>query len=273
MPVSTQGTENGDVVLLMPWADNGDLDTYLKKNSEANRQRLLRQVASALRHAHKCDLVHGDIHMGNVLVSAEGNALLCDFGLSKSLSQILPRRIAEDSETASAKGVIAYIAPERHEDAPRSPATDTFAFGMLCFQTYSGVPPMQGKWSQLNAQQRNLATIIALARGERPLRDEVRRPDFTDEIWDLVQRCWAQDPKDRPSMDDVYETLCDLDPTSERRTGREELIPMTIRLFPSSDTDLEAYISNDAERNFARLTMQLLEQEGPDIFLQSRDSA
>jgi hypothetical protein len=51
--------------------------------------------------------------------------------------------------------------------------------------------------------------ILELHCGNRPARPPATnaRPDFSDEIWRLIQRCWANHPNDRPSTDDVVHAL------------------------------------------------------------------
>lgn len=241
--------EDGGTTLVMPWAEKGSLEGYLQKNPEINRRRLLQQVASALAHIHNEHMVHGDIHMKNILISGEGRALLCDFGLAKR------RRDTPSGDIEYAtipEGVPVYIAPERHAGAPRSPASDVFAFGMLCLQTYSGVRP-------LSMCPNDMAIILALDKGERPSRDEVSRPDFTDEMWQLVQRCWAQDPTERPSMEEVYQSLCEMDTPEERQLDEDSTVTMTLRFFHESDKDLTQHTHDQELARIMRSSMRFVE--------------
>lgn len=65
-------------------------------------------------------------------------------------------------------------------------------------QIYTGKPPFQ-------TIKHDSAVIFRVIRGERP-----ERPtgvDLDDNLWDLVDRCWAQSAEDRPSMDTVIDSL------------------------------------------------------------------
>lgn len=251
------------LALIMPWAKNGTLEKYLEENPEAKRLLLLQQVASALAHMHSLTepMVHGDIHMGNVLVSNEGDALLCDFGLSRVLddpSAVGPNNttnMAEDPETGGATGVMVYIAPERHDGWPRSRETDVFAFGMLCFQVYSGRMP-------LHELPTALAVILALTEGKRPLRSEVSREDFTDDMWQLVQQCWSSDPKQRPTMASIHQLLCNMDTADDKQTREEKGIRTEFKFFRADNRHFTEHIQHQEQHKKLRKCMSLMEKRG-----------
>ncbi|EJD46882.1 kinase-like protein, partial [Auricularia subglabra TFB-10046 SS5] len=119
--------------IISPWAANGPLGFYLKRNPEVNRLRILQmhEIASAVDYLHTRPggpVIHGDICIDNVLVSSRGSALLADFGLSSVVSKDDAAPIYSDS-SYSYLGRAAYNAPELYDGAPRSRATDIFALG------------------------------------------------------------------------------------------------------------------------------------------------
>lgn len=198
---------DGAVSIITPWAANGPLLPYLAKNSKADRLVLLSQVSSALTYLHTYAgdiIIHGDIHPGNVLISAMGTALLCDFGLSR----IVPEGNSSSTWRGASGdcygfGISVYTAPElvlRENPLPLSWATDVFAFGMLVFHAYSGKTPFgQGVHP--------LTIAVELHAERRPGRGEIRRADFSEDLWCLVQRCWDHLPAKRPRMPDVSRAM------------------------------------------------------------------
>lgn len=93
------------------------------------------EVAEALAHAHEQGIVHRDVSPANVLVSADGDVKLTDFGIAKPLAAGL-----------AASGVIRgnpwYMAPERMEPGREdSPRADLFSLGAVLFECLSGRPP------------------------------------------------------------------------------------------------------------------------------------
>ncbi|KZV79017.1 kinase-like protein [Exidia glandulosa HHB12029] len=183
--------------LVTPWAENGTMSLYLGTEAAADRQRLLADIASALVYLHTRPLpiVHGDLHVDNVLINVDGRALLSDFGLSRELH---PEGAA--SATRTSLGRLVYTAPELHDGYKPSLASDVFAFGMLIVETYSGQRP-------LARAATDLAALRDLHMRERPSRDEITRADFPLHLWELAEECWAHDPALRPNMVDVLPRL------------------------------------------------------------------
>ena len=77
-----------------------------------------------------------------------------------------------------------------------SKAADVFAFGMLAVEVFTGKIPFE--------EQKNEAVVLRISQGDRPeMPGNARDIGLTPEIWDLLERCWRQDPKKRPAMRDV----------------------------------------------------------------------
>ncbi|CAE6510989.1 unnamed protein product [Rhizoctonia solani] len=76
----------GQIAMVSPWIDNGNLPTFLGKNPLVDRWILCKGIAKGLAYLHKLKLIHGDLKGANVLISAKGNPMLTDFGGSKLLT-------------------------------------------------------------------------------------------------------------------------------------------------------------------------------------------
>lgn len=133
-----------DLCLVSAYAENGPLAAYLKAYPGVDRLHLvmhflrvcrgylireiqLHQIASGLAFLHKEQIVHGDVKAANVVVSAAGNALVCDFGLSR----------ASDTTTATllrGMGSLRWLSPELLDQAKKSFASDVWAFGMVIYE-------------------------------------------------------------------------------------------------------------------------------------------
>jgi DNA-binding SARP family transcriptional activator/tRNA A-37 threonylcarbamoyl transferase component Bud32 len=68
--------------LVMPWMDGGTLESRLHDPATIDGETVLRQVASALAHAHAEGVTHNDVTARNVLLDRRGNAYLSDFGIA-----------------------------------------------------------------------------------------------------------------------------------------------------------------------------------------------
>src|SRR6185437_9819477 len=89
---------------------------------------VLRQVAAALDFAHSRGLVHRDIKPQNILVDANGNAKVVDFGIAKGLSD------ANLTEAGTGMGTVHYVSPEQARGERATPASDIYSTGIVLYE-------------------------------------------------------------------------------------------------------------------------------------------
>ncbi|KAG8894520.1 hypothetical protein FRB99_001201 [Tulasnella sp. 403] len=114
--------------LISPWCSNGNAMEYIKKHPSIDRRRLVLQVAEGLvfLHTHDSLIIHADIKACNVLIDGNGEAMLCDFGLS-TLLQGSPSGFTTSGRQ---KGTTRWMAPEQFGEKPLyTVETDVYAFG------------------------------------------------------------------------------------------------------------------------------------------------
>jgi serine/threonine protein kinase len=164
-----------------------DLSRYTQRHLLLPENLVLRigaRVGAALAHAHAQGVVHRDLKPANVLVNlAAGQVKLTDFGVARQEDAALTR-------TGMTLGTPAYMAPEQLAGAPASPATDTYALGVMLFELLAGRRPHQaatlGDLLQATAQQ----PPAALSR---------LRPDLPATVVAAVDSCWpASQPTGPP---------------------------------------------------------------------------
>jgi hypothetical protein len=92
-------------------------------------------VADALAHAHVRGVVHRDVAPGNVMVRDDGVVKVLDFGIARALqgSGVLP--------SATARGTLAYAAPEVLHGEPGDQRVDVFGLGAILYELLGGTPP------------------------------------------------------------------------------------------------------------------------------------
>ena len=113
--------------------DSHSLDFYNGKPlSESETVWILRQILSALDYIHSLGVIHGDLKPGNVLLTAEGQVKLIDFGLA----------ITVESDRNVIAGSPSWAAPEQLASRNKiTPAADFYAIGAITFFLLTGQVP------------------------------------------------------------------------------------------------------------------------------------
>ncbi|WP_133499646.1 serine/threonine-protein kinase [Cognatilysobacter terrigena] len=94
--------------------------------------RIARDVALGLQAAHARDVVHRDLKPANVLVAADGNASITDFGVARSIAT------STRSATAGIVGTPDYLSPEQARGDPIGPRSDLYALGLILHEMLTG---------------------------------------------------------------------------------------------------------------------------------------
>ncbi|MEZ6184934.1 MAG: serine/threonine-protein kinase [Planctomycetota bacterium] len=137
------------------------LDEAAKGRSFPERVELWRAVVRAVAVAHRAGVVHRDLKPSNVLVTAEGQVRLIDFGVSIGLDQ---ERL---TLSGGAIGTPAYMAPEQFKRVDPSPTQDVWSLGVLGYELLGTRLPFDS--------QSLMAIAAAQEQGPPPLGREVPR--------------------------------------------------------------------------------------------------
>ncbi|XP_034570979.1 L-type lectin-domain containing receptor kinase SIT2 [Setaria viridis] len=135
----------GELLLVYDHMPNGSLDKYLHDRDKptldwGQRFKIIKGVASGLLYLHEDwekVVIHRDIKASNVLLDAEMNGRLGDFGLARLYDH------GTDPNTTHVVGTMGYLAPELGHRAKATPSTDVFAFGVFLLEVACGRPPVE----------------------------------------------------------------------------------------------------------------------------------
>ena len=112
-----------------------------KRLPEREALEIIRQVASALQHAHEMGFVHRDIKPKNIMMTTSGTAKLADLGLARGISD----KEAAEAESGRAFGTPYYIAPEQIRGAVDiGPPADIYGLGATFYHMVTGKVPFEG---------------------------------------------------------------------------------------------------------------------------------
>lgn len=107
----------------------------------APRLDLMAQVMAAVEHAHGKFIAHRDLKPANVLVGADGQARLLDFGIAKLLDAADDDGAEPLTRAGQRPATPGYAAPEQLAGGPITVATDVYALGAMLFELLAGRPP------------------------------------------------------------------------------------------------------------------------------------
>jgi len=138
--------------LVMELVDGPSLAAVLAAGplGAAQTMDVVAQVASGLQAAHAAALVHRDIKPANLLLAADGQAKITDFGIAHVAGSVPVTR------TGTVMGTPAYLAPERVSGASATPASDLYSLGVVAYECLAGGQPFTGKPLEVAAAHRDL---------------------------------------------------------------------------------------------------------------------
>jgi len=110
------------------------------------RLALFAQVLDAVQYAHSRLVIHRDLKPSNMLVSAEGQVRLLDFGIAKLLADDTPADATALTQASGRAMTPAYAAPEQVRGEALTTAADIYALGVVLFELLTGRSPyVRGK--------------------------------------------------------------------------------------------------------------------------------
>ncbi|CAI0547701.1 unnamed protein product [Linum tenue] len=134
----------GELLLVYDYMPNGSLDKFLFTEDKpilnwSERYKILRGVASGLLYLHEeweQVVLHRDIKASNVLLDADLNGRLGDFGLARLYDH------GTNPQTTHVVGTVGYLAPELSRLGKATTATDVYAFGVFMLEVACGKRPI-----------------------------------------------------------------------------------------------------------------------------------
>ena len=186
LPVHAFGEEEGIAFLVMRYLQAGTLKERIEAGPidlEA-AGRIVDQIASALDCAHRNGVIHRDVKPSNILLDAEGNAYLTDFGIAKILEATI-----ELTGTGTAIGTPQYMSPEQCKGAKTlGPASDIYSLGVVLYQMLTGRVPFDAETP---------LAVIQMHLNEPLPPPRTIDPSIPEAVERVILKALAKEPQDR----------------------------------------------------------------------------
>ena len=203
------GEIDGIKYITMPYIHGHDLATILRQAGHLPVPRTLalaRQILDGLVAAHDAGVVHRDLKPANIMVTADDQAFIMDFGIARST--------AAAATLGLAVGTIEYMAPEQASGRAVDQRVDVYAFGLIVYDMLLGRRPGTGRDSTVSELMQRMQ--------QAPPSLRTVDPGMPEALERIVARCLDPDADARyPTSAALAADVARLDPTGEAAAGVE----------------------------------------------------
>jgi serine/threonine protein kinase len=213
VPIHEVRERDGSCYFSMKFVEGGQLDAVVRREAMPPRRaaELIAKVARTVHYAHEHGILHRDIKPGNILLDANGEPHLTDFGLAR-----LVETESTVTRTMEVLGTPSYMAPEQAigNNAAISSVTDVYGLGAVLYQLLTGQPPFAGGTTY---------ETIKLLLDTEPRQPRQLNPKIDRDLSTICLKCLEKDPKRRYSsafaLAEDLEHWLKHEPIQARHTG------------------------------------------------------
>ena len=225
--------DEGDIsYILMEYVEGVSLKAFEEQNGRMDPTlavALTAQLASALDHAHKHNIIHCDIKPQNIVLTEAMVPKIVDFGISRIVSN------ETMAFTASVVGSVHYFSPEQAQGLAVTAQSDIYSLGIVFYEMLTGKVPFDGN---------NAVSVARKQVEEQPPPLTTYWPEAPDALQRIIDKALAKNCKDR------YATAEDM---------KNDLMEVKNVLYPSKNNEivlnhtipLQAIVSSSAVRTAA----------------------
>jgi serine/threonine protein kinase len=184
-------TDDGKAWLVMEYVPSRTLGEIIRDEGRLEPRRAARigvQVADGLAAAHASGTIHRDVKPGNILVGADDQAKISDFGIARGVDD------TQLTGTGLVTGTPSYFSPELARGEDPGPESDVYALGATLYTAVEGHNPYP--------EQRNPIALLQKIAAEEP-----RPPSHAGPLFEAIERMMDRDPRSRWTMADAATSL------------------------------------------------------------------
>ncbi len=210
------GEAEGTHFITMEYVSGEDLKSFIRRSRHLTVETavgIAKEISEGLAAAHRLGVIHRDLKPGNIMIDHDGNALIMDFGIARSLK----------GKGITGAGVMIgtpeYMSPEQTEGKDVDQRSDIYSLGVIIFEMLTGRVPFEGE------------TPVAVAvkhKTEPPPDPKKLNPQISDDLNKLILRCLEKDLAKRcQSADEVLGELNEIEsgiPTTAREIPKKKIL-------------------------------------------------
>ncbi|MDN4494196.1 Stk1 family PASTA domain-containing Ser/Thr kinase [Ureibacillus aquaedulcis] len=202
--------------IVMEYIKGKTLKQYINEFSPLSPARsvqIMKQLTSAIAHAHENHIIHRDIKPQNILVDQEGNVKVTDFGIATSLTA------TSYTKTNSVIGTVHYLSPEQARGGTATSQSDIYALGIVLYELLTGELPFSGE-SAVSIALKHLQTetpsvrafdasipqslenVVLKATAKSPLHRYLTVEDMEEDLQTVLSPNRSNETKFAPPVDD-----------------------------------------------------------------------
>ncbi|GIN70517.1 serine/threonine-protein kinase PrkC [Bacillus sp. J14TS2] len=136
------GEEDDIYYIVMEFVDGMTLKEYIQSYHPIDIEKtidIMKQLTSAVAHAHQNHIVHRDIKPQNILIDHNGHVMITDFGIAMALSA------TSITQTNAVLGSVHYLSPEQARGGMATKKSDIYSLGIVMFELLTGRLPFFGE--------------------------------------------------------------------------------------------------------------------------------
>ncbi|KAL6305032.1 hypothetical protein BKA93DRAFT_825363 [Sparassis latifolia] len=182
------------VWIVMEYAQGGSVRTLMKASKDGTLEEkyvavITREVLMGLTYLHKSSIIHRDLKAANILITAAGKVMICDFGVSALL-------VTASSKRNTLVGTPHWMAPEVAHASAYDTKADIWSLGIMIYEMIKGSAPHSHVVDQ--------AKLIQMIPRMKPPR--LIEGEGSKELREFVAHCLRESPSDRLSADELSKT-------------------------------------------------------------------
>jgi len=205
------GKEGDTEYIVMEYVEGRNLKEIIREYAPLSTDQSInlgRQITMAIQNAHEHHIIHRDIKPHNILVTAEGHAMVTDFGIARAVSS------ATVTHTGDIIGSVHYLSPEQAKGLLSNEQSDIYSLGIVLYELITGKVPYDGE-TPITIALKHLQEQAVLPSKINPLVEE--------EFEAVIMRAIAKSPEQRYLS--AKDLLADLDHIQAGRPISRLVIP------------------------------------------------